>query len=62
MLARKGRCEIMMMHKEKLQGALGKFKTQGLLQMLPTVQKLLDFLYHIAGELNQMQQQLYAVK
>jgi hypothetical protein len=30
--------------------------------MLPTVEKLLDFLYHLAGELHQMQQQLCAVK
>jgi len=43
-------------------GCNWQVQNTGFLQILPTVEKELDFIYHIAGELHQMQRQLYAVK
>jgi hypothetical protein len=57
-LARKGRCKIMMMHQEQLHGAIGKFKTQDFYKCFQQWRN--NWTYHLAGEIHQMQQQLYA--
>jgi len=61
-LARKGRCKIIVMHREKLQGETGKFKTQDFYKYFQQWRNYWTSMYHLAGELHKMHQQLYAVK